>query len=88
RGPRHHHIHESSKGGGPEPVHYNYNKEDEVDVCKGWYCGHGRECRRGSDGAPECICIRECHDKSKEICGTDGRRYTSHCELHRTACLL
>lgn len=30
------------------------------DVCQGWWCGHGRECQRGSDGLPSCICIREC----------------------------
>lgn len=39
------------------------------DVCQGWWCGHGRECQRGSDGLPSCICMRECPDKppSKDV---------------------
>lgn len=34
-----------------------------VDVCQGWWCGHGRECQRGTDGLPSCICMRQCPDK-------------------------
>ncbi|CAL8127004.1 unnamed protein product [Orchesella dallaii] len=38
-------------------------RQEPYDVCQGWWCGHGRECQRGSDGLPSCICMRECPDK-------------------------
>ena len=39
---------------------------------------------------PECICIQECpkpKHSGSTVCGSDGKEYSSHCELHRTACL-
>uniref|UniRef100_A0A1I8F7Y3 EF-hand domain-containing protein n=1 Tax=Macrostomum lignano TaxID=282301 RepID=A0A1I8F7Y3_9PLAT len=30
---------------------------------------------------------RRRHRRPKAVCGSDGRRYPSHCELHRTACV-
>jgi hypothetical protein len=41
-------------------------------------------------GLPECICIQECPKRKKggrSVCGSDGRTYRTHCDLHRTACL-
>jgi len=51
-------------------------------------CKAGRECRVLSSGIPECVCLSHCPDKGQRpICGSDGLKYKSHCDLHRQACL-
>ena len=37
-----------------------------------------------------CLCGQPdfCQGHEKAVCGSDGRLYPSHCELHRTACVL
>ncbi|XP_054424450.1 follistatin-related protein 4 isoform X2 [Pteronotus mesoamericanus] len=52
-------------------------------------------CRRGSrctlsreTGEPECRCLEACKPSYVPVCGSDGRFYENHCELHRAACLL
>ncbi|XP_046440926.1 follistatin-related protein 5-like isoform X3 [Daphnia pulex] len=57
------------------------------DSCSSLFCGRGRECQMNSQGHPECVCVRKCRRHHKLICGTDGILYSSHCELHRSACL-
>ncbi|XP_015522448.1 follistatin-related protein 5 isoform X1 [Neodiprion lecontei] len=62
----------SSKGKGP---------------CLGKYCGAGRECEISPDGEVAlCICVRRCSRRHRPVCGSDGRVYANHCELHRAAC--
>ena len=55
--------------------------------CQNVTCKPGRECRVLFSGIAECVCISRCPDKGRPICGSDGLRYRSHCELHRQACL-
>ncbi|XP_012252708.2 follistatin-related protein 5-like isoform X2 [Athalia rosae] len=60
------------------------------DRCLGKYCGAGRECQL-SVTEPEgevalCVCIRRCNRRHRPVCGSDGRIYANHCELHRAAC--
>lgn len=38
-------------------------------------------------GAAQCICQRQCPKVRKVICGSDGKLYANHCELHRAACI-
>ena len=57
------------------------------DSCGSLLCGRGRECQMNAAGHPECVCVRKCRKHHKLICGTDGILYSSHCELHRAACL-
>ena len=50
-------------------------------------CPPGRECQVLSDGSTkQCVCLSRCKKKYKPVCGTDGKLYNNHCELHRTAC--
>ncbi|RZF49112.1 hypothetical protein LSTR_LSTR008398 [Laodelphax striatellus] len=58
----------------------------EQNPCLVQYCGKGRECRV-IEGVAQCICQRRCRKHQKVVCGSDGRLYDNHCELHRTACL-
>ncbi|XP_060560214.1 follistatin-related protein 5-like [Ruditapes philippinarum] len=48
-------------------------------------CASGRMCKFGL-----CLCGQPdfCDGHYKPVCGSDGRLYPSHCELHRTACVL
>lgn len=48
-------------------------------------CPSGRMCKFGL-----CLCGQPdfCEGHYKPVCGSDGRLYPSHCELHRTACVL
>lgn len=61
-------------------------KFSRTDPCLVKYCGKGEECIV-QKGAAECICQRQCPKIKKTICGSDGKLYANHCELHRTACL-
>ena len=55
--------------------------------CQNVTCKPGRECRVLFSGIGECVCVSRCPNKGRPICGSDGLRYRSHCELHRQACL-
>ncbi|XP_077985511.1 follistatin-related protein 1-like [Glandiceps talaboti] len=50
-------------------------------------CGAGRECAETEDGEPTCVCIKACEDKHRPVCGTNGKSYDNHCQLHREACV-
>ncbi|KAM4826751.1 follistatin-related protein 4 [Thomomys bottae] len=52
-------------------------------------CSHGSRCMLSQKtGQPECRCQEVCRPRYMPVCGSDGRLYENHCELHRTACLL
>ena len=61
----------------------------DSDPCANVYCHYGRVCRVNSAGRGECACAEKtyCRGHEKRVCGSDGKWYDSHCELHRQACL-
>lgn len=56
--------------------------------CEHKYCGLGRHCVVDHDTEQgECKCLDHCKPHYKPVCGSDGKLYQNHCELHRTSCL-
>lgn len=56
--------------------------------CEHKYCGLGRHCVVDRDTAQgECQCLDQCKPHYKPVCGSDGKLYQNHCELHRASCL-
>lgn len=41
-------------------------------------------------GGEQCVCAEasSCPAGHKLVCGSDGNFYDTHCDLHRTACVL
>ncbi|CAI9532830.1 unnamed protein product, partial [Staurois parvus] len=56
-------------------------------VCANVFCGAGRECAVTEKGDPTCLCIEKCKSHKRPVCGSNGKTYLNHCELHRDACL-
>ncbi|XP_078089102.1 follistatin-related protein 1b [Mustelus asterias] len=56
-------------------------------ICANVFCGAGRECAVTEKGVPTCLCIAECKHHKRVVCGSNGKTYRNHCELHRDACL-
>uniref|UniRef100_A0A3Q4GW93 Follistatin like 1 n=1 Tax=Neolamprologus brichardi TaxID=32507 RepID=A0A3Q4GW93_NEOBR len=52
-------------------------------VCARTFCGAGRECVSTDRGEPVCRCLQVKH----WVCGSNGKSYRNHCELHRDACI-
>ncbi|NWR83557.1 FSTL4 protein, partial [Furnarius figulus] len=51
-------------------------------------CGRGSRCVLSEDsGQPQCRCVQDCRDTYLPVCGSDGRLYENHCQLHRASCL-
>ncbi|NWI52367.1 FSTL4 protein, partial [Calyptomena viridis] len=51
-------------------------------------CGRGSRCvPGGAGGRPECRCVETCGTTFLPVCGSDGRFYENHCQLHRASCL-
>ncbi|KAK7603150.1 hypothetical protein V9T40_003149 [Parthenolecanium corni] len=65
---------------------YNADILTKHNPCLVKYCGNGEECVV-IKGKAVCICQRQCPKIRKVICGSDGKLYSNHCELHRAACL-
>uniref|UniRef100_A0A8C2ZB31 Follistatin-like 5 n=1 Tax=Cyclopterus lumpus TaxID=8103 RepID=A0A8C2ZB31_CYCLU len=56
--------------------------------CEHKYCGLGRHCVANHEtGQGECKCLDHCKPHYKPVCGSDGKLYQNHCELHRASCL-
>ncbi|XP_045885960.1 follistatin-related protein 5 [Micropterus dolomieu] len=56
--------------------------------CEHKYCGLGRHCVVNHEtGQGECKCLDHCKPHYKPVCGSDGKLYQNHCELHRASCL-
>ncbi|XP_039599625.1 follistatin-related protein 1b [Polypterus senegalus] len=56
-------------------------------ICANVFCGAGRECTVTEKGEPTCLCIEQCKIHKRPVCGSNGKTYRNHCELHRDACL-
>ncbi|XP_066447149.1 follistatin-related protein 4 [Eleutherodactylus coqui] len=65
------------------------DKEEKISSpCEMKYCGQGKRCIVNLEsGLPECVCMEKCKPRYMPVCGSDGKFYESHCELHRTSCL-
>ncbi|XP_040832514.1 follistatin-related protein 4 [Ochotona curzoniae] len=87
--------------GAEEPRTAEESRSSEVTRSKG-LSSHGgllascgkKFCSRGSrcvfsqaTGEAECRCLEACRPSYLPVCGSDGRFYENHCELHRAACL-
>uniref|UniRef100_A0A668VL87 Uncharacterized protein n=1 Tax=Oreochromis aureus TaxID=47969 RepID=A0A668VL87_OREAU len=56
--------------------------------CEHKYCGLGRHCVVDHETEQgECKCLDHCKPHYKPVCGSDGKLYQNHCELHRTSCI-
>ncbi|XP_073429884.1 follistatin-related protein 4-like [Dendrobates tinctorius] len=65
------------------------DKEEKLSSpCERKYCGQGRRCIISLEsGLPECFCVEKCKPRYMPVCGSDGKFYENHCELHRSSCL-
>uniref|UniRef100_A0A8C2JLC7 Follistatin-like 5 n=1 Tax=Cyprinus carpio TaxID=7962 RepID=A0A8C2JLC7_CYPCA len=56
--------------------------------CEHKYCGLGKHCVVDREtGEGECQCLERCKPHYKPVCGSDGKLYQNHCELHRASCM-
>ncbi|XP_076994548.1 follistatin-related protein 4 [Tamandua tetradactyla] len=56
--------------------------------CRTTLCSRGSRCALNqATGEPECQCLDACKPSYVPVCGSDGKFYENHCELHRAACL-
>uniref|UniRef100_A0A673CQW4 Follistatin-like 1a n=1 Tax=Sphaeramia orbicularis TaxID=375764 RepID=A0A673CQW4_9TELE len=59
----------------------------DQSVCARTSCGAGRECVSTDRGEPICRCLQVKLLYKHWVCGSNGRSYRNHCELHRDACV-
>ncbi|NXP28132.1 FSTL4 protein, partial [Scytalopus superciliaris] len=56
--------------------------------CEQKACGRGSRCELSRDsGQPQCTCVEDCKATYLPVCGSDGRFYENHCQVHRASCL-
>ncbi|XP_034764719.1 follistatin-related protein 5-like isoform X1 [Acipenser ruthenus] len=66
----------------------DYGQDGLHGPCERKYCGRGRQCIVHEEtGKAECSCMDKCRPSFVPVCGSDGRFYDNHCELHRASCL-
>uniref|UniRef100_A0A7N5K6D9 Follistatin-related protein 1 n=1 Tax=Ailuropoda melanoleuca TaxID=9646 RepID=A0A7N5K6D9_AILME len=68
-------------------VHAEEELKSKSKICANVFCGAGRECAVTEKGEPTCLCIEQCKPHKRPVCGSNGKTYLNHCELHRDACL-
>ncbi|MEJ1283193.1 follistatin-like 1 [Cricetulus griseus] len=68
-------------------VHGEEEPRSKSKICANVFCGAGRECAVTEKGEPTCLCIEQCKPHKRPVCGSNGKTYINHCELHRDACL-
>uniref|UniRef100_A0A8C2BFN3 Follistatin-related protein 1 n=1 Tax=Cyprinus carpio TaxID=7962 RepID=A0A8C2BFN3_CYPCA len=66
---------------------FQQETQSKSKVCANVFCGAGRECAVNEKGEPSCLCIEQCKPHKRSVCGSNGKTYRNHCELHRDACL-
>uniref|UniRef100_A0A8C5GBS0 Follistatin-related protein 5 n=1 Tax=Gouania willdenowi TaxID=441366 RepID=A0A8C5GBS0_GOUWI len=78
------------KDGAPESLRIKgfWGHSTSPGPCEHKYCGLGRHCVVNHDtDQGECRCLDYCKPRYKPVCGSDGKLYQNHCELHRASCL-
>ncbi|KAF7707025.1 follistatin-related protein 5 isoform X1 [Silurus meridionalis] len=65
-----------------------YGHNSFPNACEHKYCGLGKHCVVDhTTGQGECQCLEHCKPHYKPVCGSNGKLYQNHCELHRASCL-
>ncbi|XP_074460197.1 follistatin-related protein 4 isoform X2 [Larus michahellis] len=65
-----------------------YGQDGLHASCEKKYCGRGSKCVVNKDtNQPECRCVEDCKSNYMPVCGSDGKFYENHCQLHRASCL-
>ncbi|NXE20047.1 FSTL4 protein, partial [Ardeotis kori] len=65
-----------------------YGQDGLHASCEKKYCGRGSKCVVNRDThQPECRCVEDCKSSYMPVCGSDGKFYENHCQLHRASCL-
>nr|XP_056720217.1 follistatin-related protein 4 isoform X2 [Euleptes europaea] len=65
-----------------------YGEDGLHASCEKKYCVRGSKCVVNKEtDKPECRCIDNCKPSYMPVCGSDGKFYENHCELHRASCL-
>ncbi|XP_009889137.1 PREDICTED: follistatin-related protein 4 isoform X2 [Charadrius vociferus] len=65
-----------------------YGQDGLHASCEKKYCGRGSKCVVNKDtNQPECRCVEDCKSSYMPVCGSDGKFYENHCQLHRASCL-
>ncbi|XP_068554328.1 follistatin-related protein 4 isoform X2 [Anas acuta] len=65
-----------------------YGEDGLHASCEKKYCGRGSKCVVNKDTKqPECRCVEDCKSSYMPVCGSDGKFYENHCQLHRASCL-
>ncbi|NXK47271.1 FSTL4 protein, partial [Chauna torquata] len=65
-----------------------YGQDGLHASCERKYCGRGSKCVVNKDtNQPECRCVEDCKSSYMPVCGSDGKFYENHCQLHRASCL-
>ncbi|NXE49471.1 FSTL4 protein, partial [Casuarius casuarius] len=65
-----------------------YGQDGLHASCEKKYCGRGSKCVVSKEtGQPECRCLEACKPSYVPVCGSDGKFYENHCQLHRASCL-
>ncbi|XP_059681425.1 follistatin-related protein 4 isoform X2 [Gavia stellata] len=65
-----------------------YGQDGLHASCEKKYCGRGSKCVVNKDtDQPECRCVEDCKSSYMPVCGSDGKFYENHCQLHRASCL-
>ncbi|XP_008493693.2 follistatin-related protein 4 isoform X1 [Calypte anna] len=65
-----------------------YGQDGLHASCQHKYCGRGSKCVVNKDtNQPECRCVEDCKSSYMPVCGSDGKFYENHCQLHRASCL-
>jgi agrin len=55
--------------------------------CSNTYCPYGQNCAVDENNRPSCVCSQYCYAGVSEVCGSDGKTYTSECFLTVAACM-
>jgi len=55
--------------------------------CEKAGCEADEQCEVDESGMPQCVCPGPCPPIHRPVCGSNGRTYSSNCELARETCL-